>query len=49
MLKGHDLRDYLDERFVVEQEDWWMWIPDAPRKSGEVGRLFDVQALVLSI
>ncbi len=47
MLRTKDLADYVDNRFTITQRGRWEWIVARPEKVGQIGRLFDVQALVL--
>ncbi len=47
MLRTTDLADYLDSRFEVVERGRWPWVVWPPRQPGQVGRLFDVQAVVL--
>ena len=49
LLKSTTLADYLDNRFRIESERGWPWIFQPPQKPGDRGRLFDVQAAVLSM
>ena len=39
----------LHRRFVVEQQGRWNWVVNPPERTGERGKLFDVQALILSL
>lgn len=48
MLQTKDLADYVRGKFTVVERDRWEWVVNAPAKTGDVGRLFDVQALVLA-
>jgi hypothetical protein len=47
MLRTTDLADYLQGRFTIVERGRWEWVVWPPRKAGDVGRLYDVQALVL--
>jgi hypothetical protein len=47
MLRSAYITDYLDGRFVAVANDRWHWVVSPPQAAGEVGRLFDVQAVVL--
>jgi hypothetical protein len=47
MLRSQYIADYLDGRFVAVARDRWHWLVSPPQATGDVGRLFDVQALVL--
>jgi hypothetical protein len=47
MLRTQDIGDYIDRRFAIVARGRWHWIVSPPQEVGEVGRLFDVQALVL--
>jgi hypothetical protein len=49
MLRTADLTDYIDRRFAIIAHGRWHWVVSPPEKPGEVGRLFDVQALVLRV
>jgi hypothetical protein len=50
MTRTTNLRDDLDdERFQVEGEQRWHWVLEPPANTNLPGRLFEVQALVLSI
>lgn len=49
MTKSTNLLDYLDSRFHVEAKGRWNWVVNPPQKPGDKGRLFDVQAVVLSL
>jgi hypothetical protein len=48
MLKSAQLADYLDERFVIESQRGWQWVFKPPQNKGDRGRLFEVQAMVLT-
>ena len=47
MLRSQYITDYLDRRFVVKASGRWHWLVSPPHAPGDVGRLFDVQAMVL--
>ncbi|HWE40402.1 MAG TPA: hypothetical protein VG406_27870 [Isosphaeraceae bacterium] len=47
MTRTTRLTDELDDRFVVERRGRWSWIVDPPAAPGQVGRLFDVEGLLL--
>jgi hypothetical protein len=47
MLRSQSITDYLDGRFVAVARDRWNWVVSPPQAEGDVGRLFDVQAVVL--
>ena len=47
MLRTKDLADYVRGQFAIEQRGRWEWIVDRPAVVGDVGRMYDVQALVL--
>jgi hypothetical protein len=47
MLRTQDLTDYADRRFAIVAHGRWHWVVSPPQDVGQVGRLFDVQALVL--
>lgn len=47
MLRTKDLADYVRGQFDVVGRARWEWVVDAPQSASDVGRLFDVQALVL--
>jgi hypothetical protein len=47
MLRTTDLADYVDDRFTITKRGRWEWVVSPPAEVGQVGRLFDVQALVL--
>ena len=49
MTRTARLADYLDDRSRVEQEAHWRWVVDPPSGPGRLGKLFNVQALVLSL
>jgi hypothetical protein len=49
MTRTTQLSDDLDPRFRVENQGRWHWIVEAPDPSGAIGRLYNVQALVLSV
>ncbi len=42
------LPDYLDKRFGVQERANWYWVIDPPQAPGQTGRVFSVQALILS-
>jgi hypothetical protein len=48
LLKSGQLADYLDNRFTIESQRQWHWVFKPPKKPGDRGRLFDVQAMILS-
>jgi hypothetical protein len=43
------LRDYLDDRFRVEQQGKWTWVILPDEGAGKTGRLYNVRALTLSV
>lgn len=47
MLRTQDITDYLDRRFATIAQGRWHWVVSPPEKPEDVGRLFDVQAVVL--
>ncbi len=47
MLRTTDLADYVPQFTIVDRQRW-EWIVDTPRKPGDTGRMYDVQALVLA-
>ena len=47
MLRSQYITDYLDRRFVTKASGRWHWLVSPPQHPGDVGRLFDVQAVVL--
>ncbi len=47
LLRSQYITDYFDRRFVVVANGRWHWVVSPPQKPGDVGRLFDVQAVVL--
>ena len=47
MLRTQDLTDYVDRRFAIVAHGRWHWVASPPQQVGQVGRLFDVQAMVL--
>lgn len=47
MLRSAEIDDYVDERFAIVTRRRWHWVVAPPQQPGQVGRLFDVQALVL--
>lgn len=47
MLRTKDLADYVRQRFTILERQRWEWIVAPPTSAGEVGRMYDVQALVL--
>lgn len=47
MLRTKDLADYVRGQFDVVGRARWEWVVDAPQSASDVGRLFDVQSLVL--
>jgi hypothetical protein len=47
MLRTKELADYVRERFEIVGRNRWEWVVNAPQTTGDTGRLFDVQALVL--
>ncbi len=49
LLRSKELADYLDRRFAPIAQGRWHWIVSPPEKPGDVGRLFDVQAVVLRV
>jgi hypothetical protein len=44
-----ELSDYLDPRFQVEERGRWVWVMPPSPGPGQVGRLYKVQGLILSI
>ncbi len=48
MTRTPQLNDYLDGRFRIEQAGRWHWVMEPEKRSGVVGRLYRVQAFVLS-
>jgi hypothetical protein len=48
MTKSQRLDDYLDERFAVHVRRRWNWVVNRPVTPGDEGRLYDVQAMILS-
>jgi hypothetical protein len=48
MTRTPELNDYLDGRFRIEQAGRWHWVMEPSKQEGRVGRLFRVQAFVLS-
>jgi len=48
MLRTRDLVDYVDARFEVAGQARWQWVVWPPDATGKIGRLFDVQALLLA-
>jgi hypothetical protein len=49
MLRSRDLQDYFDARFTTLDRGRWQWVVSPPARTGDVGRLYDVQALVLRV
>lgn len=49
MTRTTQMIDYLDDRFQVEEQAQWAWIAVPPQLPDQVGRLYTVQGLVLSI
>jgi hypothetical protein len=49
MTRTHALSDYLDDRFQVEGQGRWLWVIDPMDEPGRVGRLYNTQALILSL
>ena len=49
MLRTQDISDYVDRRFAIIAHGRWQWVVSPPRHAGQVGRLFDVQAVVLRV
>jgi hypothetical protein len=47
MLRSVNLEDYVRGRFAIVDRGRWDWVVSPPQKPGDVGRLYDVQALVL--
>jgi hypothetical protein len=47
MLRSTNLEDYIRGRFAVIERGRWEWVVSPPKKQGDTGRLYDVQALVL--
>ncbi len=47
MLAHATLREFLDDRFVVEAQSQWQWSQPMPANSEKPGDLFDVEAMVL--
>jgi hypothetical protein len=48
MLRSKDLSDYLGGEFTIVERARWDWVVMPPSTAGETGRLYDVQALLLS-
>ncbi len=48
MLESKDLGAQVPDRLAIVEEGRWEWVVWPPQKPGDRGRLFDVQALVLS-
>lgn len=49
MLRTQDLTGYVDRRFAIIAHGRWHWVVSPPKQAGQVGRLFDVQAVVLRV
>jgi hypothetical protein len=49
MLRTQDITDYLDRRFAPIARGRWHWVVSPPEKVGDVGRMFDVQAVVVRL
>jgi hypothetical protein len=49
MLRTTELADYVDSRFTITDRGRWEWVVSPPAQVGQIGRLFDVQALVLRL
>lgn len=47
MLRTRYITDYLDQRFVSVGRERWDWVVSPPQQSGDVGRVYDVQGVVL--
>jgi len=47
MLRTRYITDYLDERFVSVGRERWDWVVSPPHQPGDVGRVYDVQGVVL--
>jgi hypothetical protein len=47
MLRSKDLAEYVRGRFGIVGRERWEWIVSPPASAGDVGRMYDVQALVL--
>jgi hypothetical protein len=47
MLRTRYITDYLDQRFVSVGRERWDWVVNPPHQPGEVGRVYDVQGVVL--
>jgi len=48
MTKSLDLADYVDARYKIEERGRWSWVQAVPQP-GQSGKLFEVQALTLSV
>jgi SAM-dependent methyltransferase len=49
MVRSAQLADLLDERFAVIERGRWEWVGAAPSAKRQVGRVYDVQGLVLRV
>jgi hypothetical protein len=49
MTRTPDLADYLDARFSIEHRAQWHWVVGPPQDPGQVGKLFEVQGMVVSV
>lgn len=47
MLRTRYITDYLDQRFVSVGRERWDWVVSPPHQPGDVGRVYDVQGVVL--
>lgn len=48
MTRTTQLTDYLDDRFRVGRLGQWAWVYQPPQAAGQVGRMYNVQALAVS-
>ncbi len=47
MLRTRYITDYLDQRFVSVGRERWDWVVTPPLQPGDIGRVYDVQGVVL--
>ncbi len=47
MLQTRYITDYLDQRFVSVGRERWDWVVSPPHQLGDIGRVYDVQGVVL--